>query len=243
MAYSRFTLPEDPSHLKGTEYIPVGEALPNTAAPIGEDSYDDADIEKHEDRFSITPLYTVYHNQAITEEYMIDRHLGFGAIKREDGTVVSGDQIGRFDMHLERLRDVLSYLMLPNLKVFSIVPEKNFEVMLYDGVELLDGPCMINPGHMSNKGVFSLDITILEPRPEGDEAAIARLASLDPETVIVYRTDGATEDKLIKGKASALKMTPVDFCTDKIELVSITFPEIEEDDPRELYVHSICIAC
>lgn len=242
MPSSRFTLAADPKHLKSKEYTAYGATLPNTVEPIGDESYEEQ-IETTEDRFSITPLYTVYHHMALMEEYMIDRHLGSGAIKRADGTVVSVEEIGRLNYHLGRLHDTLSYLGMPILKVFSLVPAHDYEVMLYDGKELIDEPTIVDPGRKIERGVFSLDVTVLQARPEEDECAMARQVSLDPETVIVYRTDGSEEDRTVSGKASALKMAPINFNTNQIEIVSVTFPEILPEDPRELYVHSILVAC
>ena len=243
MESKTFTLAEDPKHLQGNEYTPTNTTLPNTVAPIGDESYEDESVEKHEDRFTITPLYTVYHEKALPEEFMIDRHLGIGSIKREDGSVVSGDMIGRLHVQLDRIHDALSYLMIPKAKVYSITPEKSFEVMLYDGVELLDGPCTIDPGRTVGKGVFALDVEVIVPKPEGEPGVTSRLAGIDPEAVIVYQTDGTSDYRTVRGKVSALKLTPIDFNTNQIELVSITFPEITEDDPRELYVYSICVCC
>lgn len=242
MPSKKFTVAKDPKHLKSKEYTPFGATLPNTVEPIGDESYDEQ-IEEVEDRFSITPLYTAYHHMALVGEFMIDQHLASGAIKREDGTVVSIEDIGRLNYHLSRIHDTLSYLGMPTLKVFNLVPAHNYEVMLYDGEELMDEPTIIDPGRKIEKGIFSLDVTVLQPRPEEDECAMSRQYSLDPETVIVYRTDGSEEDRTITGKASALKMTPINFNTNQVEVVSITFPEILPDDARELYIHSICIAC
>ena len=242
MPSSKFTLAVDPKHLRSKEYTAYGATLPNTVEPIGDESFEEQ-IETVEDRFSMTPLYTLYHHMALKEEYMIDRHLGAGAIKREDGTVASIEEIYRLNSHLDRIHDALSYLAMPILKVFTLVPAHDYEIMYYDGEELMDEPTVIDPGRKIERGIFSLDVTVLQARPEEDECAMCRQASLDPETVIVYRTDGSEEDRMITGKASALKMAPINFNTTQIEVVSITFPEILPDDPRELYVHSVCVAC
>lgn len=242
MELMTFTKAKDPKHLKSNEYVPYGDSLPNTVEPIGDDSYD-GQIEQHEDRFSITPLYTVYHEKALSEEFMIDRHLGSGAIKRADGTIVSADEIGRLNHHLDRMHDMLSYLGMPILKVFNIVPSHNYEVMMYDGEELLDGNITIETGRDIIKGLISLDVTILDTVSDDDECKLARLCNIDPKVVVTYRIDGEEDDKVIESTAFGIGQRMIEFNTNQIELTSIVFPDILPFDTREVYVHSILVAC
>lgn len=239
MASTNFTQALDPKHLKSGERIAEGTPLPNTVEPIGDRSYE-GQVEYEDDRFALTPLYTIYHEHALPEEYMIDRHTGAGAIMREDGSIISIEEMGRLNYHLNRIHDALSFLGMPTLSIYEILPDNDCEVMLYDNDELLDGPVTIPLEGAVERGVFSLDITVMARQ---ENCTMMKQVGIDPETVITYRVDGTKDDLTVKCKASGLMHLPIDFNTSELEIVSIKFPEFILDDGRELYVHSICVAC
>lgn len=217
----------------------MGDVLPDTVAPMGTDPKNYTEqIEENEARFALTPLYTYYHEMALTNEFMIDRFTGSGAMKLETGKAINISEVSRMIYHLSQVQTVIDYNLLPKMNVYSILPNFDCEVMIYDGVELLDDPITLYKPNIT-KGIFSIDVSILKG---AEDCTMLQLDNVTPTAEITYRIDGTSDDMVITEKLSTLSYRVVDLNCQQLQLTSIKFPDFTPDDEHMFIVHSIIVA-
>lgn len=248
-------------HLGPSEAIVEGETLPNTVAPIGEESYslDENEGTTFEDRFAVTPLYTTYHDHAQPGEYLCDPGTGEPAIMREDGSVISVSEVGRLNLHLSNFTNALSYLGMGKASIYSIIPNDDSEVMCYEASDtktteetptgneiiipysnypnLMEDNTIISSDSTITSIVISLDISVVSPVAD---CTMMHLADIDPLVQVEYLIGDGSVTRYIQKTVSALKNTPIDVNDFSITITGIKFPEII-DKKYTCFVHSILV--
>lgn len=188
------------------------------------------------DRFAISALYKDNRDNALPGELMCNEVTGSSLLKREDGTIVSNDEIIRLDYHIERAYINCVYLGYRNKEIVSLefdnidLPRDiNFgENILVEGDLLVD--------NINGSLLISLDIDTTIAINN-----IMTQSNLIPTIIINY-----TEDNVIKTlemPVNHLLTKPIKIETNELTINSITLKRNVNDTTNETRVvlHSILI--
>lgn len=223
-------------HLQSDEKIVNGQNYPNTVAPVGTAVFDGTSVNQT-DRWAVTPLYTTNHKYALTGEYLCDPNTGEPAIKRKDGTVINVSEIARINYHLETFSTALSYLGMRTSKVFSIVPDNDDHVFVYDG-NGLDDEIKLESENQIKKAVVSLDISVLE-KVEGSN--MLRMIDRDPVVNLEYVIGNGVVTRTVSMKASDLNYNTIPINDKSFTLKAIRLPQVDASG-YTCFIHSIFVA-
>lgn len=223
-------------HLAADEKIVTGQNYPNTVAPVGVAAFDGSSVNQT-DRWAVTPLYTTNHEYALTGEYLCDPNTGEPAIKREDGTVINVSEIARINYHLETFSTALSYLGMRTSKIFSIVPDIDDHVFVYDG-NGLDDEIVLESDSQIKKAVISFDISVLE-KVEGSN--MLRMIDRDPVVNVEYTIGAGVVTRTVSLKASDFNYNTIPINDKSFTLKAIRFPQVDASG-YTCFIHSIFVA-
>lgn len=225
-------------HLQGDEAITEGQTLPNTVAPVGTDSFEGTGADSAQ-RWAVTPLYTTNHEHALVGEYLCDPNTGEPAIKRDDGTVINVSEIARINYHCEIFSNALSYLGLRAAKIYSLIPDDDDHVLVYDG-NGLDGDVVFEKedGAIIDKIAVSFDISVLEP-VEG--SSMLRMIDEDPVITLEYIIGNEATTRTVSQKASDYRYYTIPINESKFTLKGVRIPSVDASG-YTCFIHSMFVA-
>lgn len=225
-------------HLQGDEAIKEGQTLPNTVAPLGAKSFEGTSAESQQ-RWAVTPLYTTNHEHALVGEYLCDPNTGEPAIKREDGTVINVSEIARINYHCEIFSNALSYLGLRGAKIYSLVPNDDDHVLVYDGNALDEDVVMESHGEDPiDKIAVSFDISVLEP-VEG--SSMLRMIDEDPVIKLEYVIGDGVVTRTVSQKASDYRYYTIPINDRSFTLKGVRIPSVDTSG-YTCFIHSMFVA-
>ena len=223
-------------HLGPPEKIVDGQTFPNTVAPIGNASLRGTANDK-QSRWGVVPLYTNYHEHAFVGEYLCDPNTGEPAIKREDGSVVNVSEIARIYYHLDMLTNALSYLGMRQAKIFSVEPENDSTVPVYNG-NCIDEDTVLSSDTIIKKMVMSFDISVMT-KIEG--SSLLRSIDEDPIIKIEYVLGGETTVRTLSYKMSEYRGITIPINEKRFTLKKISIPSADASG-YACFIHSIFVA-
>lgn len=225
-------------HLENDEAIREDQTLPNTVAPEGEDSFSGTETEQSE-RWGVTPLYTTHHEYAYPGEYLCDPATGEPAMKREDGTVVNVSEIARFNYHVELFSNAMSYLGMRARKIYSVLPDDDTHVMVYDG-NCIDGEIKIalEEEKVLDNLAISFDLSVLTKIPD---SSMLRFIDRDPVISVEYQLENEDNTRTDSAKLSDWRYQLISVQAKSITLKSIRVPSVDAEESYVCFIHSILL--
>lgn len=225
-------------HLESDEAINENQTLPNTVAPVGEDSFTGSETEES-DRWGVTPLYTTHHKYAYPGEYLCDPGTGEPAIAREDGTVVNTSEIARFNYHVELFSNAMSYLGMRARKIYSLLHDDDTHVPVYDG-NCIDGMIQIDApeGKVLDNIAISFDLSVLTKIPD---SPMLRFIDRDPVVSVEYSLENEDSNRTDSAKLSDWRYRLISVQAKTITIHSIRVPSVDAEESYVCFIHSILV--